>query len=70
MNTTEKNQQVIIEGFNHGQCIELDVHSIDRVSGEWYGKVYVNVYGLQREFVVMFQPSKGIWECSLDSLTR
>ena len=64
MNTSEENQKVVIEGYNHGQIFVTDVDCVNQVSGKLYGKVYVDVYGSPAEFTVMYEPSKGVWECS------
>ena len=62
METTKKNQKVIIEGFNHGEHIETDVHSITQASGKWIGKVCVNDDNSHKEFAVMYQPCEDVWE--------
>ncbi len=64
MNTSEENQKVVIEGYDHGQIFETDVQCVTQVSGKLFGKVYVNVYGSPDEFIVMYEPSKGVWEYS------
>ena len=64
MNTSKENQKVLIEGYNHGQIFETDVHCVNQVSGKLFGKVYVDVYRSSDEFIVMYEPSKGVWEHS------
>ena len=62
METIEKNQKVIIEGLNHRERIETDIHSTTQASGKWIGKVCVNDNGSHKESAVMYQPCKDVWE--------
>ena len=64
MNTTENNQKVYIEGYNHGEIFEAGVHGIGPLQGtdELQGKVYVNYNGTDTKFLVIYRPSKDVWE--------